>query len=215
MLGQPLTTHRPGALRARQSGVVLMIALIILVALTIGGIALVRSVDTTNLISGNLAFQQAATRSGEAGTEDAIRTVIEAGTFLSLQSDDLTRGYVASSPVAGLATPAEWNTFWSTRLPATLPVTVKACANRVCNLPTDVAGNTVSYAVQRLCLTSGIPGDTPSGCSVYSQKTPKSGDEKGAGGTEVGAQDQYLYRITTRVTGPRNTVSYIQTIVAR
>ena len=60
------------SLASRQGGVVLMIALIILVALTLGGIALVRSVDTTNLISGNLAFQQAATRAGEAGKGFAV-----------------------------------------------------------------------------------------------------------------------------------------------
>jgi Tfp pilus assembly protein PilX len=40
-----------------QQGVVLLMALIMLVALTLAGIALVRSVDTTNLIAGNLAFK--------------------------------------------------------------------------------------------------------------------------------------------------------------
>ncbi|MBL0167677.1 MAG: hypothetical protein IPP85_11310 [Propionivibrio sp.] len=54
-------THKRYLLAARQGGVVLMIALIILVALTIGGIALVRSVSMTSIIAGNLAFQQAAT----------------------------------------------------------------------------------------------------------------------------------------------------------
>ncbi|MBK7423656.1 MAG: hypothetical protein IPJ48_11460 [Propionivibrio sp.] len=57
----PSITHKRCTLAARQGGVVLMIALIILVALTIGGIALVRSVSTTSIIAGNLAFQQAAT----------------------------------------------------------------------------------------------------------------------------------------------------------
>ena len=214
MLGKPLISRQPCAVRVRQSGVVLMIALIILVALTIGGIALVRSVDTTNLISGNLAFQQAATRSGEAGTEDAIRSVIEAKTFLSLQNDDLTNGYVASSPVAGLATPAEWNAFWSTRLPATLPVTAKACANRVCNLPTDIAGNTVSYAIQRMCRASGDPGEQSTGCSVYSPSSSTEGTNY-IPEPPLNRATQYLYRVTTRVTGPRNTVSYIQAIIAK
>ena len=90
--------------RARQAGVVLMIALIVLVALAIGGIALVRSVGTTSVISGNLAFQQAATREGEVGTETAIRS-IEVGNPLALsdaqlENDNLARGYVASAPAA-------------------------------------------------------------------------------------------------------------------
>ena len=70
-----LRSARRGAgssLPDRQGGVVLVVALIILVALMLGGIALVRSVGTTNIIAGNLAFQQAATQSGEAGTEAAI-----------------------------------------------------------------------------------------------------------------------------------------------
>ena len=58
-----------------QQGVVLVIALIILVAMTLAGIALVRSVDTTNIIAGNIAFQQAAVHSGEAGAEAAIRFI--------------------------------------------------------------------------------------------------------------------------------------------
>ena len=42
--------------RRKQSGVVLFISLIILVAMSLAGIALIRSVDTSNLIAGNLAF---------------------------------------------------------------------------------------------------------------------------------------------------------------
>jgi Tfp pilus assembly protein PilX len=54
-----------------QSGVVLIIALIVLVAMTLAALALVRSVDTNNLIAGNMAFQQAAKHSADAGVEAA------------------------------------------------------------------------------------------------------------------------------------------------
>ena len=56
----------------RQRGVVLFISLIVLVAMTLAGVALVRSVDTTNLIAGNLAFKQGATLSGDAAIETEI-----------------------------------------------------------------------------------------------------------------------------------------------
>ena len=58
-------------LRRAQSGVVLFIALIILVAMTLAGIALMRSVDTNVLIAGNLAFRQATTLAGDWGIEEA------------------------------------------------------------------------------------------------------------------------------------------------
>ena len=57
--------------RARQKGAVLFIALIVLVAMSLAGIALIRSVDTTNLIAGNLAFKQGATLGGDWGAEQA------------------------------------------------------------------------------------------------------------------------------------------------
>ena len=50
--------HRRRRTRAQQ-GVILFIALIVLVAMSLAGIALMRSVDTNVLIAGNLAFRQA------------------------------------------------------------------------------------------------------------------------------------------------------------
>ena len=44
-------------LRRTQSGVVLFIALIVLVAMTLAGIAIMRSVDTGNQIAGNVGVQ--------------------------------------------------------------------------------------------------------------------------------------------------------------
>jgi Tfp pilus assembly protein PilX len=185
-----------------------MIALIILVALTIGGIALVRSVDTSNLISGNLAFQQSTTRSGEAGTEDAIQSVIEASTLLALEADDFTKAYAASTPASGApgnpASAADWAQQWGSTF-----------ANRVHTLPTDAAGNTASYTIQRLCLGAGDPGLQSTGCSSYSQTSSLTGQDQSSGSAVLARPTQYLYRITTRVAGPRNTVSFIQTIVAK
>ena len=58
-------------MRRAQQGVVLFIALIILVAMTLAGIALMRSVDTNVLIAGNLAFRQANTMYADTGVEAA------------------------------------------------------------------------------------------------------------------------------------------------
>jgi type IV pilus assembly protein PilX len=201
---------------AKERGVVLMISLIILVALTIAGIALIRSVDTTNIISGNLAFQQAAVHAAEAGTEEAVRTFLETSTPIALQNDDLAKGYVASTPASG--NPASWDTYWSATInpnPVGMPVAAKTCVDRVCTLATDAAGNTVSYTIQRLCQTTGDPSLSPTGCASDAQQAALSGASLGSGSVQLNQVPKYYYRITSRVAGPRNTLSYVQTIVAR
>ena len=213
-------------LPARQGGVVLLIALVVLVAMTIGGIALVRSVGTTSIIAGNLAFQQAATRSGEAGTEAAIRS-IELGnpaamSSTALQSDNFASAYAASTPAAG--NPADWDAYWSTTIdpvPKAVPVLAVSCGSadgrggRACTLPTDGASNTVSYTIQRLCATAGDPVLIPTGCVSGSQQAAQAGSSTASGSVPLPQITQYYYRITSRIAGPRNTVSYIQTIIAR
>ena len=71
-LRQTPRSNRPQTSGASQRGVVLLIALIVLVALALAGVALIRSVDTTNLIAGNMSLHQSAIHSGERSTEQAI-----------------------------------------------------------------------------------------------------------------------------------------------
>ena len=59
-----------------QRGVVLFIALIVLVAMSLAGIALMRSVDTNVLVAGNLAFRQTNTMYGDVGVEAASTTLV-------------------------------------------------------------------------------------------------------------------------------------------
>src|SRR5438105_13509143 len=56
---------------ARQRGVVLFIALIVMVALSLAAIALIRSVDTTTTVIGNLAFRQASILPANMAVEEA------------------------------------------------------------------------------------------------------------------------------------------------
>lgn len=207
---------RRRSLPSRQRGVVLMIALIILVALMMGGLALVRSVGTTNIIAGNLAFQQSATQSSQAGTEAAITTFLaanEADTSI-FHNNNYAVGYAASVPPGATgtapytenpATAEAWDTYWTNTI----------AANRAVTLPIDAAGNTVSYTIQRLCQATGDPLLTTTGCASGSQQSTLVGASLAAGSVTLPMITQYYYRITTRTVGPRNTVSYVQTIVAK
>ena len=65
-----------------QRGVVLVISLIVLVALTLAGIALVRSTDTANVIAGNMAFRMGALQAVDTGVETAFTaTTSDTGFF--------------------------------------------------------------------------------------------------------------------------------------
>lgn len=185
-----------------QRGVVLFLSLIVLVVLMLGGLALFRNVDTSILISGNVALQKNATRSGDGGAEAAI-TWLQANTGPTLYTD--AAGYVA----AGLANPKSssqtWADYWETLVGAYSPVT----------LSIDAAGNTASYIIQRLCNLGGQPyssGPPPVEC-VEPPTSSSSGSSKGAGFIALNRPTTVYYRITVRTTGPKNSVSFIQTTV--
>ncbi len=95
---------RAGAIAATQKGVVLFIALIVLVALTMAGIALVRSVDTANIIAGNLAFKEGTLQAADLGVEAAVTALPDIVT--NNLDTDLT-------PAASSTNPNYW--YYSTR----------------------------------------------------------------------------------------------------
>ena len=64
------------SLPSRVRGAVLFISLIVLVAMTLAGIAMMRSVDTGNLIAGNLAFEQGAMQAADRGIEQAFQWLL-------------------------------------------------------------------------------------------------------------------------------------------
>ena len=78
----------------RQHGVVMFISLIILVAMTLAGIALMRSVDTGTIIAGNLAFRQNTTYVGDIGVEAARAWLtLPATTAVTLWNDATGNAY--------------------------------------------------------------------------------------------------------------------------
>jgi type IV pilus assembly protein PilX len=187
------TRHRAGIPR-RQAGVVLIIALIVLVAMTLAGIALFRQVGTGLTIAGNLAFKQAATAAGDLGAEQA-RTWLLAQSGAVLQFDNAP-GYYSS-----------WDPAFD---PATFDWT-----NNAKVIGTDGTGNTVSYVVHRLCTLAGASvNDTGQQCVVRGSLL--AGGSQGAvsyGVAPLNNTVQPFFRVTSIVNGPRNTRSYVQVIM--
>lgn len=199
--------RRQSIARRVQQGVVLVMTLIVLVALTLAGLALMRSVDTSSLIAGNLAFKQSATLSADAGVEAAMQ-------WLGLNVDNLNNdiaasGYYATSQDAldltGNSTPAaNDNLNWSNR-------------SAVARLDKDPVDNRVSYVIHRMCQAAGsINAQT---CATESMTM--DGKSRGSSrqmltyqpGSWDDAANRVYYRITVRVEGPRSNVSYVQAVI--
>ena len=203
---------------SHQRGVVLLIALIMLVAMTLAGIALVRSVNVTNIIAGNLTFQQGATNSGDTGIEMAINW-LETNNGSTLYLPVAAQGYSATrqDPAAGQSWDAFWRAVLATQAVTVDPRTPSApliVAYSESSIYRNAAGNIVSYAIQRLCAQALPPSTTGAACSQPPATASTSGGSKGAGVVALTYGDQVYYRITARIAGPRNTVSYVQAIVA-
>ena len=95
------TSLRSGTVRSRQRGIALFVALIGMVLLSLAGIALVRSVDTTSAVAPNIAFRQASVGPVNRAIEDAIASLFKGPVALrigqnKLQDADIPgRGYYA------------------------------------------------------------------------------------------------------------------------
>lgn len=198
----------------RQRGVVLFFALVALLAIMLAAVALIRSVDTSTMIAGNLAFKQAATSSGDAGTEAAMSWLAATQTANSANNvlnntpathafnvTDATRGYYSNTdPGLSLFADATWEAI--TAIPEV----------------TDSSGNKIRHVIQRTCRNANAPIQTAdclfSGAIVDTngQNVPLPQDICTGAGCPVAGQTPMI-RITSRVKGPKNTVSYVQAFV--
>ncbi len=200
--------RRFGPLARAQRGVILFIALIVLVAMSLAGIALMRSVDTNVLIAGNLAFRQATTNMGDIGIE-AARSWLAANT--SVLDQDQPGGFTAywANNQVGVTnflatTPSGPSDFdWSTAQTVTSP---------------DPAYE-IAYVIHRLCNTAGSPSNAATGCmkvAIGAAGGGASGSSKGEvtyGSQGLPGISVTYYRITVRVAGPRNTYGYVQAML--
>lgn len=201
----------------KQTGVVLFITLIALVAMTLAAIALVRSIDTGNAVAGNLAFKQGATLASDSAVDAAIGVLAVIADQASSYNDDAAIGYYATSQTdldmtgsKNLDSMArvDWDDNDCTGTSQT------ACIDAS---PEVTLGNgyTARYIIHRLCAGVGDPGTTS--CATYeAPPTAALGGAKGAiqqGGGKLTAPPVGYYRITTRVSGPRNTTSFTETIL--
>jgi Tfp pilus assembly protein PilV len=222
--------------RRAQRGVTLLFALLTLVALLLATLALVRSVDTSTVLMGNIGFKQDATVTADQAARQAIGWL--AANNAILNTDSTANGYYASTQelatdgttvkppvdVTGqqLASTAnrqlvDWD---ADTCSAAVAGTFTGCsvltasATAINNSP-----NIVRYVVFRMC---SLPGDYSS--TSYTGNCAKPISSSGGNATKKG-EEHYgdkpiikgnsgpFYRIVVRVRGARNTTSFTETIV--
>ena len=199
----------------RQRGVVLFIALIVMVAMSLAAIALIRSVDTTNAIIGNLAFRMASILPANASIEQAASALFsDADIGDIVHIPDKTRDLpaenyfacrlkeplCAGSPEDARGVPA---LLQKSSTASVLPKQFDA------NETATAAINThVTYLIERMCLHTGT-ADTGN-CDLV---PPKGNPGDTLGDVNLGGGSVPFYRVTVRVDGPKNTASFVQAML--
>lgn len=199
---------RPGKPRRALRGAVLLFAMIALVILLIGAVALMRSMNTSMFTAGNFAFKRDLTNQGERAMATVLGLVQGGalGTDVTRQANVTASNYSA----AILATNDQG-------IPLALLTDAAFASAGVSSNDITLAdmGITVRYVVDRLCASAG-PASQDS-CTLAGNLLPAGSSssellraEDGSSGGVGAAAPQVVYRVSIRVDGPRRTQSFFQ-----
>lgn len=193
--------HRPckaSLSHRRERGVTLLIAIIALLVMTVGAVALVRSTNTSLRLSGNLAFKRDLINQAERGVALALSD-LRAGSLSTPNSRNANAGARNYSATVLASTQGIPNVLLNDT----------AFAAAFTRADTTDSGITVRYVIDRQCNATGA--FDAAGCTSVS----KSADEKaGDDPSSMGSIESPVYRISVRVTGPRGAQSFMQTTLA-
>jgi Tfp pilus assembly protein PilX len=181
----------------RERGVVLILTLIVLLILTIGAVALVRSMNTSQVSAGNLAFRHDLVNQGE----QALSTVLQ-----SFQSGALASGTTDNVATANYS--AKTLDSNAQGIPSVLLLSDSGFAGagmKAADLTGATSDVKIRYVIERMCNSTGPA--TGSAC-VQSVANPNNTDSNQIGG--IPPPSATVYRLSVRVTGPRNTQIFLQ-----
>ena len=183
-----------------ESGLVLILVLFGIVAMALAGVALVRATQTTNMIAGNFAFKQAALAATDAGVELAFAQL---DTVLSTPDANYPGGCAVGACV-----------YYPTRQATDINGIPTAVGSWSAVPATTVnASYSVQYIIDRLCNVAPVV-DPQVNCHA-GQSTSEGGSKKVDPDQPNGSKQVINYRVSVRVSGPRNTTSFVQAIVAK
>ncbi len=190
--------------RPRQRGVALVYGLIAIAILLIAAAALIRAMDTASGLAGSGGFRRDLVNQTDRGI------VVARDQFSNAVAGKL---YTAASRTASNAA---WN-YSAVALPNDpngIPLAL-IDDNRFIGVGTNgnditdaASGVTIRYVIDRQCTRANAPSITS--CVPYVQL----GDPKGSSRIQrAGTTNAWVYRITVRVTGPKNSMTFVQTTI--
>jgi len=218
--------------RRGQRGIALIFALLALVALSLATLALVRSVDTSSMLVGNVGFKQDATTSGDQAARQAIAWL--KANVTSLDTDAAASGYYASTQeivggvnapvdVTGQQLPAnssrkliDWSTAQNGNCPYAASGSYASCSIKSATATLTNTTNTARYVIFRLCASAGSADDAIANSCAKPLADTGAAPGRGAlsyGSGRISTKSGPYYRVVVRISGPRNTTSFTETIV--
>ena len=195
--------------------------LIMLTAMAIAGVALVRVVDSANVISGNFAFRQSTLNMADLGIEAAAADLVAIHAGPATDRENAWPGGCTTEcryfPVRsvgnmldGKGLPILGNTGAATQA-IQWNANANWDANDVPLAPTGYnRGYAIRYVIDRQCDVAAA--NRPDDCSNDTPLTPVS--KKAGGGGLPAPAGIIFYRVTVQVTGPRNTQSHVQVFLS-
>lgn len=173
-----------------QRGVTMLVVLVLLSVMLLGGMALARLTEVGTLASGNTAYREASVQASEVGLNTAFERIRE-----ELADEN--------------AAQAGW--YW--------PTAQATDANGIPQVDFDAAPTievgvyTVAYVAERLC-EGAMPLENPlRQCLV--RQIPQDVESRTDGKEELDPPNSRQFRVTIRVTGPKDTRTWVQSLITR
>lgn len=173
----------------RQRGTTILVVLVLLTVMLLGAAAMARMTEASTLAAGNVQFRDASLQASELGLNTAFNAVVAVPALQ--ENQQLANWYFPVLQPQGAAN---------------LPQVNWALAPVINSGPYEVR-----YVVERHC-TVAVIADPLRQCLVKAVRVP---------GSAVDSDDQFeppnarQYRVTVRVTGPKNTTTFVQALVTK
>jgi type IV pilus assembly protein PilX len=172
---------------SKQRGVSLIVVLIMLVVMLLGALAAARMTDSGTLVAGNIARNEASAQAADVGVNSAFDDV----RALTDENTNTAGWYFATRLAAdddGLPTGVDWDS-----------------AREVV-----VGQYRVRYVIDRQCTATPVT-DPARQCLLREDKQ----EIYNAGGEAIDPPKARAFRITVRVTGPKNALAWVQALATR
>lgn len=203
----------------KQCGAVLIFALILLVAFLITSVGAINSTLNNVASSGNFAFREGALAVADSVIPTA-KTYIDGLTntntsvagryssYILIDKDDIG---IPNDPCTNQTSTDDWSCV-TTNSTDYAPYSIQYFIERLCTDATSLAGTA------GIRLSDIVISDIASQCQVAKPTTENGGSYSLRGGNQNGNKfeaNPMLYRVTVKVTGPKNTTAWTQAIISK